>query len=183
MFLSELRWVQSVQNKIKSCICNSSYMLSLYLSKSLIVILKRAVPDVKDPMTPPSSFTGSPDRCYELGSEPDSPYSGPDSCPDSPLDDDMEMSAPPSPVRTNAGLSAGLLDRTRLVLCVFMFSILAFNPFGFLINKGFESFMVGSGTGFSGDSDTMSAGGRKLMGGKIIYPSLIDISVIWNMYI
>eukprot|EP00057_Strongylocentrotus_purpuratus_P009714 XP_011664188.1 PREDICTED: sterol regulatory element-binding protein 1 isoform X2 [Strongylocentrotus purpuratus] len=122
------------------------------------------VPDVKDPMTPPSSFTGSPDRCYELGSEPDSPYSGPDSCPDSPLDDDMEMSAPPSPVRTNAGLSGGLLDRTRLVLCVFMFSILAFNPFGFLINKGFESFMVGSGTGFSGDSETMSAGGRKLMG-------------------
>nr|XP_054756023.1 sterol regulatory element-binding protein 1-like isoform X1 [Lytechinus pictus] len=109
------------------------------------------VTDVKEPLTPPSSFTNSPDHCYVSGSEPDSPYSAPDS--------PMDMS-PPSPV--HSAPSGGLLDRTRLVLCVFMFSILAFNPFGFLINKGFESFVVGSGTGFGGDS--MVAGGRKLMG-------------------
>ncbi|XP_072170768.1 sterol regulatory element-binding protein 1-like isoform X1 [Diadema setosum] len=136
-----------------------------------------AVPDVKDPLTPPSSFTDSPDHSSQSCSDPDSPY--PESLP-SPKEMDM---SPPSPAHTLG--PTGLLDRTRLVLCVFMFSILAFNPFGFLINKGFESYVFGSSSSESGHSGGMNGGGRKLMdvgsedASAFFFWQLIPTLLIW----
>lgn len=63
-------------------------------------------------LTPPPSDTSSPS--YQ--------WSGPDSGPNSPVNtNEIQMKSEP--------LMGGMLDSSRLVLCVFMLAIIAFNPF------------------------------------------------------
>ncbi|KAL3879146.1 hypothetical protein ACJMK2_031456 [Sinanodonta woodiana] len=77
-------------------------------------------------LTPPSSITDSPMNSPSMSS--DSESSSPPSPAFNDIDDVMD--------RTTFGLTGGMLDRTRMTLCIFMFAILAFNPFGSLFRTG-----------------------------------------------
>lgn len=112
-------------------------------------------------ITPPSSFKGSPvpspPGSYEFDSA-ESPGS----------DSDSQMS--------DSGSVGGMADKSRFALCVFMFSILAFNPFGSMLGS------IGSSAG--GSYGGSNRGGRTLLelNGKNIhvynvhvYNSIIEI--------
>ena len=91
-------------------------------------------------ITPPSSFKGSPvpspPGSYEFDSA-ESPGS----------DSDSQMS--------DSGSVGGMADKSRFALCVFMFSILAFNPFGSMLGS------IGSSAG--GSHGGSIRGGRTLL--------------------
>ncbi|XP_078602754.1 sterol regulatory element-binding protein 1-like [Branchiostoma floridae x Branchiostoma japonicum] len=96
-----------------------------------------------DMLTPPSSETGSPRRYLSecsSDSEPGSPES-------------VKVKK-----EEDAFNPCGLLDRTRVALCVFMFACLAFNPFGTLFGG------VGGGAGLGADYMQAHTGGRTLQG-------------------
>lgn len=82
-------------------------------------------------LTPPGSITGSPSRSPPTASS------------------DSELSSPPSPLfddSSNSGNDgpmfdmSGMLDRSRIATCMFMFGVLAFNPFGFFLKPGSLSY-------------------------------------------
>ena len=84
-----------------------------------------------EPMTPPPSDTSSP-HLSPMSSSSD--IGSPELCEEEAMesnfsfdDDDDFKSEPYSP--------SGLLDRTRLGLCVFMFCFLTLDPFGILVNS------------------------------------------------
>lgn len=89
--------------------------------------------------TPPQSDTSSPARS---GIDSDDCHSDVAS---SPADNNITMASldfeiakvDPDENEENsfAGVSFGMLDRSRMVLCMFMFTFLAFNPFTFLVNR------------------------------------------------
>lgn len=92
-----------------------------------------------EPPTPPASDTQSP---------------GP-----SPTQVDFE---PPSPKSENGDIDdiIGMTDRSRLTLCIFMFAVLLFNPFGFILGKAAQNFASPDATFEHG----MNGGGRTLKG-------------------
>ena len=57
-------------------------------------------------------------------------------------------------METVSSMNIGMLDRSRMALCVFMFAIIAFNPFSMLVAKGGQLDGV--------FSDRMHNGGRML---------------------
>ncbi|KAJ8297991.1 hypothetical protein KUTeg_024522 [Tegillarca granosa] len=102
---------------------------------------KQAVEDAAGMLTPPGSEGGSPMHISQFSDSENSPGSpGYDS--DSSIKDTFDGST-----------VGGMLDRSRMVLCIFMFGILAFNPFGFLVNSG-----VGGNEGM----DSHFSSGRQL---------------------
>ncbi|XP_068099644.1 sterol regulatory element-binding protein 1 isoform X2 [Hyperolius riggenbachi] len=104
-------------------------------------------PEMMDVLTPPPSDMGSP-------SDTGSPLSqcSSDSEPDSPYSDEakvqVKQEVPPSP-------SSGMLDRSRMALCVFVFLCLSFNPLSFL--------MGGSRTPEAADSSAFHGSGRSVL--------------------
>ena len=103
-----------------------------------------------EPLTPPPSDTSSPHRSPLSSTD----VSSPEMCEEELMDtfsNDSYTKIKEEPISP----TVGLLDRTRLALCVFMFAVLAFNPFGILFDKGFagmqveDSFQSGTGTGRS----------------------------------
>ncbi|KAK6173452.1 hypothetical protein SNE40_016898 [Patella caerulea] len=105
------------------------------------------------PLTPPSSDHSSPSHSphtFDSDSSPNSPLF--DDSPGSPMDSSNEDSFDQS----------GMLDRSRMVLCVFMFAVLAFNPFNAVFKSGigqkFSSNIGHSGRTLQGieDSDVTS---------------------------
>ncbi|KAK3579818.1 hypothetical protein CHS0354_014965 [Potamilus streckersoni] len=115
-------------------------------------------------LTPPSSIT-------------DSPLNSPS------MSNDSESSSPPSPAfndiddvmdKTTFGLTAGTLDRTRMTLCIFMFAILAFNPFGSLFSTG--------GLNMSEQISGASFAGRTLQGHEDV-PTVAEQSSVLNNWL
>ncbi|XP_075421985.1 sterol regulatory element-binding protein 1 isoform X2 [Ascaphus truei] len=98
--------------------------------------------EMMDVLTPPPSDMGSPSRTSSplsqcsSDSEPDSPF-----CEEAKLQVKQELASPPG---------AGMLDRSRMALCAFVFLCLSFNPLSFL--------MGGSGGHGSPDSATFHSG-------------------------
>ncbi|OWF55632.1 sterol regulatory element-binding protein 1-like [Mizuhopecten yessoensis] len=85
-------------------------------------------------ITPPGSETGSPTHSVQYTS-------------------DSEVSSPASPSYesesdTNNGFGMATIntmrDQTRMAMCIFMFAVIAFNPFGALLKTGSQGFEMGA---------------------------------------
>ncbi|XP_044158809.1 sterol regulatory element-binding protein 1 isoform X1 [Bufo gargarizans] len=98
-------------------------------------------------LTPPPSDVGSPSHTGSPLSQCSS-----DSEPDSPFNDEAKVQVkqemPSSP-------SSGMLDRSRMALCVFVFLCLSFNPLSFL--------MGGSTSQKASESSTFHGNGRSML--------------------
>ncbi|CAM9508487.1 unnamed protein product [Bubo scandiacus] len=110
--------------------------------------------EVMEMLTPPPSDVGSPSHSSPLSlSGGSSNSSGSDSEPDSPLCDHGKVKQerpPPSPS------SQGMLDRSRMALCAFVFLCLSFNPLASLLRGSGAPGPVGS-PGTAGPSRSIMA--------------------------
>ncbi|KAM4025976.1 sterol regulatory element-binding protein 1 isoform 2-T2 [Anomaloglossus baeobatrachus] len=104
--------------------------------------------EMMDVLTPPPSDVGSPSHTgsplsqCNSDSEPDSPF-----CDEAKVQVKEEIPSPPN---------SGMLDRSRMALCVFVFLCLSFNPLSFL--------MGGSSSQEAPGSSTYHGGGRSMLG-------------------
>ncbi|XP_075574560.1 sterol regulatory element-binding protein 1 [Pelecanus crispus] len=108
--------------------------------------------EVMEMLTPPPSDVGSPSHSSPLSLSGGSSNSSSDSEPDSPLCDHGKVKQerpPPSPS------SQGMLDRSRMALCTFVFLCLSFNPLASLLR--------GSGAPASVGSPGTAGPGRSIM--------------------
>ncbi|KAM6077971.1 LOW QUALITY PROTEIN: sterol regulatory element-binding protein 1 [Theristicus caerulescens] len=107
-------------------------------------------------LTPPPSDVGSPSHSSPLSLSGGSSNSSSDSEPDSPLCDHSKVKQehpPPSPS------SQGMLDRSRMALCAFVFLCLSFNPLASLLRGSGAPAPVGSpGTAGPGRSIMAESG-------------------------
>ncbi|DBA13646.1 TPA: hypothetical protein GDO54_018666 [Pyxicephalus adspersus] len=102
--------------------------------------------EMMDVLTPPPSDAGSPSHTGSPLSQCNS-----DSEPDSPFTDEAKVEVKqelPSPPST------GMLDRSRMALCVFVFLCLSFNPLSFLMG-GSRSQEVSDSSAFHGSGRSM----------------------------
>ncbi|XP_019476092.1 LOW QUALITY PROTEIN: sterol regulatory element-binding protein 1 [Meleagris gallopavo] len=136
-----IRFLQQSNQKLKQE--NLSLKMAVQKSKSLkdLVASCGAGPKAEAPMevakaevmemlTPPPSDVGSPSRGSPLSLSGGSSNSSSDSEPDSPLCNHSKVKQehpPPSPG------SQGMLDRSRMALCAFVFLCLSFNPLASLL--------------------------------------------------
>ncbi|XP_073504591.1 sterol regulatory element-binding protein 1 isoform X3 [Phyllobates terribilis] len=103
--------------------------------------------EMMDVLTPPPSDVGSPSHTgsplsqCNSDSEPDSPF-----CDEAKVQVKEEIPSPPG---------TGMLDRSRMALCVFVFLCLSFNPLSFL--------MGGSSNSEASGSPTYHGGGRSML--------------------
>ncbi|NXO10038.1 SRBP1 protein, partial [Oriolus oriolus] len=108
--------------------------------------------EVMEMLTPPPSDVGSPSHSSPLSLSGGSSNSSSDSEPDSPLCDRGKVKQehpPPSPS------SQGMLDRSRMALCTFVFLCLSFNPLASLLR--------GSGSPAPLGSQDTAGPGRSIM--------------------
>lgn len=108
--------------------------------------------EVMEMLTPPPSDMGSPSHSSPLSLSGGSSNSSSDSEPDSPLCDHGKVKQehpPPSPS------SQGMLDRSRMALCTFVFLCLSFNPLASLLR--------GSGSPAPLESQDTAGPGRSIM--------------------
>ncbi|XP_054699688.1 sterol regulatory element-binding protein 1 isoform X3 [Grus americana] len=112
--------------------------------------------EVMEMLTPPPSDVGSPSHSSPLSLSGGSSNSSSDSEPDSPLCDHGKVKQerlPPSPS------SQGMLDRSRMALCAFVFLCLSFNPLASLLRGSGAPAPVGtSGTAGPGRSIMAESG-------------------------
>ncbi|NXJ28282.1 SRBP1 protein, partial [Dicrurus megarhynchus] len=97
--------------------------------------------EVMEMLTPPPSDVGSPSHSSPLSLSSGSSNSSSDSEPDSPLCDHGKVKQehpPPSPS------SQGMLDRSRMALCTFVFLCLSFNPLASLLRGSGSPAPLGS---------------------------------------
>ncbi|NXC62568.1 SRBP1 protein, partial [Aleadryas rufinucha] len=97
--------------------------------------------EVMEMLTPPPSDVGSPSHSSPLSLSGGSSNSSSDSEPDSPLCDHGKVKQehpPPSPS------SQGMLDRSRMALCTFVFLCLSFNPLASLLRGSGSPAPLGS---------------------------------------
>ncbi|XP_054036258.1 sterol regulatory element-binding protein 1 [Dryobates pubescens] len=109
--------------------------------------------EVMEMLTPPPSDVGSPSHSSLLSLSGTSSNSSSDSEPDSPLcehDKVKQEQPPPSPS------SQGMLDRSRMALCAFVFLCLSFNPLASLLRGSSAPAPVGN-PGTSGPSRSIMA--------------------------
>ncbi|XP_073414597.1 sterol regulatory element-binding protein 1 isoform X2 [Dendrobates tinctorius] len=104
--------------------------------------------EMMDVLTPPPSDVGSPSHTgsplsqCNSDSEPDSPF-----CDEAKVQVKEEIPSPPG---------TGMLDRSRMALCVFVFLCLSFNPLSFL--------MGGSSNSEASGSPSYHGSGRSMLG-------------------
>ncbi|KAM6244721.1 sterol regulatory element-binding protein 1 isoform 2-T2 [Spheniscus humboldti] len=112
--------------------------------------------EVMEMLTPPPSDVGSPSHSSPLSLSGGSSNSSSDSEPDSPLCSHGKVKQerpPPSPS------SQGMLDRSRMALCAFVFLCLSFNPLASLLRGSGAPAPVGSpGTAGPGRSIMAESG-------------------------
>ncbi|NXT85275.1 SRBP1 protein, partial [Zapornia atra] len=133
--------------------------------------------EVMEMPTPPPSDVGSPSHSSPLSLCGGSSNSSSDSEPDSPLCDHGKVKQerlPPSPS------SQGMLDRSRMALCAFVFLCLSFNPLASLLRGSGAPGAVGSpgtaGPGRSIMAEPSSVG--KLWGGaEAVGVTLVEVPV------
>uniref|UniRef100_A0A8B9MIE3 Sterol regulatory element-binding protein 1 n=1 Tax=Accipiter nisus TaxID=211598 RepID=A0A8B9MIE3_9AVES len=109
--------------------------------------------EVMEMLTPPPSDVGSPSHSSPLSLSGGSSNSSSDSEPDSPLSLPAQVKQehpPPSPS------SQGMLDRSRMALCAFVFLCLSFNPLASLLRGSGAPAFVGS-PGTAGPSRSIMA--------------------------
>ncbi|NXK12011.1 SRBP1 protein, partial [Herpetotheres cachinnans] len=109
--------------------------------------------EVMEMLTPPPSDMGSPSHSSPLSLSGGSSNSSSDSEPDSPICDHGKVKQehlPPSPS------SQGMLDRSRMALCAFVFLCLSFNPLASLLRGSGAPAPVGS-LGTAGPSRSIMA--------------------------
>ncbi|XP_076467423.1 sterol regulatory element-binding protein 1-like [Babylonia areolata] len=109
-------------------------------------------------LSPPSSDGSSPRTSHGLSDS---------SAPSSPVAFD-DMGEVISEERTSFVLTQSISDRARLALCVFMFGILAFNPFNFLF-----------GSRLHGTADTSAHAGRTLLQSSPDSQQGWDVTWLW----
>uniref|UniRef100_A0A8B9U3R5 Sterol regulatory element-binding protein 1 n=1 Tax=Anas zonorhyncha TaxID=75864 RepID=A0A8B9U3R5_9AVES len=148
-----IRYLQQSNQKLKQE--NLSLRMAVQKSKSLKDLVascssggaKAEAPmevvkaEVMEMLTPPPSDVGSPSRGSPLSLSGGSSTSSSDSEPDSPLCDHgkVKQERPlPSPG------SQGMLDRSRMALCAFVFLCLSFNPLASLLRGSSAPTPVGS---------------------------------------
>lgn len=105
-----------------------------------------------EPPTPPASDTQSPRP--------------------SPEHIDFEPLSPKSESSETSGI-IGMTDRSRLTLCIFMFAVLLFNPFGFLLGKAAQGFAASPDMTYEHAAD----GSRTLKG----VAAEEELSPLWNL--
>nr|XP_016852970.1 PREDICTED: sterol regulatory element-binding protein 1 [Anolis carolinensis] len=118
-----------------------------------------------DALTPPPSDAGSPSHSSPLSfggtsgsdSEPESPF-----CMEAKVKQEIQASSPGS---------LGMLDRSRMALCAFVFLCLSFNPL--------SSLLGGSGSSATTDTSGGSGPGRSIMSEK----ETGDVSITWSQWL
>uniref|UniRef100_F7D1C4 Sterol regulatory element-binding protein 1 n=1 Tax=Monodelphis domestica TaxID=13616 RepID=F7D1C4_MONDO len=106
-------------------------LVSSRSSGSMDVPMEVIKPEMMDALTPPPSDAGSPSHSSPLSLGSGGSGNSSDSEPDSPLFEDSKVKQEhlPSPN------SLGMLDRSRLALCAFVFLCLSFNPLASLLGR------------------------------------------------
>ncbi|XP_059682568.1 sterol regulatory element-binding protein 1 [Gavia stellata] len=126
--------------------------------------------EVMEMLTPPPSDMGSPSHSSPLSLSGGSSNSSSDSEPDSPLCDHGKVKQerpPPSPS------SQGMLDRSRMALCAFVFLCLSFNPLASLLRGSGAPAPVGSlGTAGPGRSIMAESGTEPWGWSQWLWPTL-----------
>ncbi|NXG69941.1 SRBP2 protein, partial [Baryphthengus martii] len=134
---------QSLKDLVASCSGRSKAEVPMEVVKA----------EVMEMLTPPPSDVGSPSHSSPLSLSGTSSNSSSDSEPDSPLCDHGKVKQerpPPSPS------SQGMLDRSRMALCAFVFLCLSFNPLASLLRGSGASVPVGN-LGTTGPSRSIMA--------------------------
>ncbi|NWQ81810.1 SRBP1 protein, partial [Columbina picui] len=122
---------QSLKDLVASCSGGTKAETPMEVAKA----------EVMEMLTPPPSDAGSPSHSNLLSLSGGSSNSSSDSEPDSPLCDHGKVKQehpPPSPS------SQGMLDRSRMALCAFVFLCLSFNPLASLLRGSSAPAPVGS---------------------------------------
>ncbi|KAK3100385.1 hypothetical protein FSP39_019112 [Pinctada imbricata] len=123
--IDHIRYLHNVNKRLKE------ENLALKLAATKNGSLQELIQSTTGLLTPPSSEGGSPLHSYPSDGE---------SPPNSPTYNSQNSS------ETYTGkVFGGMKDQSRMALCVFMFAVLAFNPFGAMINTAGkrESFISG----------------------------------------
>jgi hypothetical protein len=76
---------------------------------------------------------------------------------------------------SDSGSVGGMADKSRFALCVFMFSILAFNPFGSMLGSIGSSAGGSHGGSIRGGRTLLELNGKNIHVYNIFYNSIIEI--------
>ncbi|NWX07904.1 SRBP1 protein, partial [Caloenas nicobarica] len=142
---------QSLKDLVASCSGGTKAETPMEVAKAEV-----AKAEVMEMLTPPPSDAGSPSHSSPLSLSGGSSNSSSDSEPDSPLCDHGKVKQehpPPSPS------SQGMLDRSRMALCAFVFLCLSFNPLASLLRGSGAPAPVGSPGTIGSSRSIMAASG------------------------
>ncbi|XP_068943994.1 sterol regulatory element-binding protein 1 isoform X2 [Petaurus breviceps papuanus] len=137
-----IRFLQQTNQKLKQE--NLSLRMALQKNKSLKDLVSSSCgsgnmdipmeiikPEMADALTPPPSDAGSPSHSSPLSLGSGGSGNSSDSEPDSPMFEDPKVKQEQLPSPS----SLGMLDRSRLALCAFVFLCLSFNPLASLLGR------------------------------------------------